>query len=152
MCVVSFSLNMRLGFLPNNEQKISVPANCLLKVAEGPPTYISLLGTKPWGPPTGLSSTSLPAMPRLATPELKDFRIMPDMLRFFSSKVDEIVTCIHGVESAYRQMNTRSKLQHKELYQQEAKTDEICVLLGELRSAQQDHIDARTCTIHQVDQ
>ena len=116
MRVVSFSLNMCPGFPPNDEQKISVPANCLLKVAEGPPTYISLLGTKPWEPPTGLSLTGLPAMPRLATPESKDFLITPDMLHFFSSKVDEIVTHIHGVESAYRQMNARSKLQHKELH------------------------------------
>jgi len=116
MHVVSFSLNMCPGFPPNDEQKISVPADCLLKVAEGPPTYILLLSTKPWEPPTGLSSTGLPATPRLATPELKDFLIMPDMLRFFSSKVDEIMTRIHGIKSAYRQMNVQSKLQHKELH------------------------------------
>ena len=148
MHVILFSLNMRLGFLPNDKQKISVPADCLLKVAEGPPTYILLLGTKPWEPPMGLSSTGLPATPRLATPESKDFRITPDMLRFFSSKVDEIVMCIHGVESAYHQMNARSKLQHKELHQQEAKTDEICALLGELHGTWQDRIDACTRAIH----
>ena len=50
------------------------------------------------------------------------------MPRFFSSKVYEIVTRIHGVESAYRQTNARSELQHEELHRQEAKTDEIRVL------------------------
>ena len=90
----------------------------------------------------GLSSTSLPATPCLATPELKDFRITPDMLCFFSSKVDEIVMCIHGVKSAYYQMNVQSKLQHEELHQQEAKTNKICALLGELHGTWQDCIDA----------
>lgn len=147
MRVVSFSLNIRPGFSPNDEQKLSVPADRLLKVAEGPPTYTSLLGTKPWELPTGLSSTGLPATPRLVTPESKDFRITPDTLRFFSSKVDEIVTRIHGVESAYRQTNARSELQHEELHRQVAKVDEIRALLSELRGTRQDRIDARTRAI-----
>ena len=147
MRVVSFSLNMRPGFPPNDEQTTSVPTDRLLKVAEGPPTYTSLLGTKPWEPPTGLSSTGLPATPRLVTPESKEFHITPDTLRFFSSKVDEIVTRIHGVESAYRQTNARSELQQEELHRQEAKVAEIRALLGDLRGARQDRIDARTRAI-----
>jgi len=147
MRVVSFSLNMRSGIPFKDEHKINVPADHLIKPAEGPPAYTSLLGTEPWEPPPGLSSTGLPATPHLATPESKDFRITPDTLRFFSNKVDEIVTRIHGVESAYRQTNARSELQHEELRRQVTKVNEIRVLLGKLRGERQDHIDARTRAI-----
>jgi nucleoporin NUP82 len=84
----------------------------------------------------------------LATPGgSKDFRVTPDTLRFFSSKVDEIVTGIHSVESAFRQANARVDLQHEELDRQVTKVNEIRVLLGELRGARQDRIDARTHAI-----
>jgi nucleoporin NUP82 len=144
MRIVSFSLNVRPGFPPSDDHKISVPADRLFKPAEGPLAYTSLLGTKPWEPPTGPSSTGLPSTPRLAIPESKDFRITPDTLRFFSNKVDEIVTRVHGVESGYRQTNARSELQHEELRRQATKVDEIRAMLGELRGQRQDHIDART--------
>jgi len=144
MRVVSFSLNMRSGLLSRDDPKISVSVDRLLEPAEGPPTYTSLLGAKPWEPPTDLSSTGLPATSHLATPESKDFRITPDTLRFFSNKVDEIVTRVHGVESAYRQTNARSELQHEELRRQVDKVDEIRGLLGELRGERQDRIEART--------
>jgi nucleoporin NUP82 len=144
--VVSFSLNMRSGLPSKDDPKSSVPVDRLLEPAESPAAYISLLGTEAWKPPTSLSS-GLPATPRLATPGSKDFRVTPDTLRFFSSKVDEIVTSIHGVESAYRQVDARIDLQHEELDRQVTKVNEIRVLLGELRGARQDRIDARTHAI-----
>jgi nucleoporin NUP82 len=147
MRVVSFSLNMRSGLPSKEDNKSSVPVDRLLKPAESP-AYTSLLGTETWEPPTTLSS-GLPATPHLATPGSgsKDFRVTPDTLRFFSSKVDEIVTSIHSVESAYRQANARIELQHEELDRQVTKVNEIRVLLGELRGARQDRIDARTHAI-----
>jgi nucleoporin NUP82 len=145
MRVVSFSLNMRSGVSSKENDKSSVSVDQLLKPAESH-AYTSLLGTETWEPPTSLSS-GLPATPRLATPGPKDFRVTPDTLRFFSSKVDEIVTGIHGVESAYRQANARMELQHEELDRQVTKVREIRVLLGELRGARQDRIDARTHAI-----
>ena len=145
MRVVSFSLNMRPGVPSKENDKSSVSVDQLLKPAESP-AYTSLLGTETWEPPTSLSS-GLPTTPRLATPGPKDFRVTPDTLRFFSSKVDEIVTGIHGVESAYRQANARMELQHEELDRQVAKVNEIQVLLGELRGARQDRIEARTHAI-----
>jgi nucleoporin NUP82 len=147
MRVISFSLNMRSGIPLKDEHKVSVPADRLIKPAEGPPAYTSLLGTEPWEVPSGLFSTGLPTTPRLVTPESKDFRITPDTLRFFSSKVDEFVTRIHGVESAFRQANARSELQHEELSRQVTKVDEIRVLLAKLRGERQDTIDARTRAI-----
>ena len=148
MRVVSFSLNMRSGdLLARDEPKSTVPADRLLKPAGGPPAYISLLGTKPWQPPTSLPSTGLPATPRLATPGTKDFRITPDTLRFVSAKVDEIATRIHGVESAYQQTNVQVELQCEELQRQAAKVTEIRTLLGELRGARQDRIGARARAI-----
>lgn len=144
MRVISFSLNMRSGFPYKDEHNSSLPVDRLLKPAEGPPAYTSLLGTEPWKPPLSLSSIGLPATPRLATPESKDFRITPEMLRFFSSKVDEIVTRIHSVESAYRQTNARIALQHEELHRQKIKVDEIRALVGEFCGARQDRIYART--------
>ena len=143
MRVVSFSLNMRSGDLIKDEPKSTVPADRLLKPADGPPAYTSLLGTKPWQPPTTLSSTGLPPTPRLATPGTKDFRITPDTLRFLSAKVDEIATRIHGVEAAFQQANARVTLQCEELQRQAAKVAEIRTLLGELHGARQDRIGAR---------
>ena len=145
MRVVSFSLNMRSGLPSKEDNKSSVPVDRLLKPAESL-AYTSLLGTETWEPPTTLSS-GLPATPRLVTPGSKDFRVTPDTLRFFSTKVDEIVTGTHGVESAYRQANARIELQHEELDRQVIKLNEIRVLLGELRGPRQDRIDARTHAI-----
>lgn len=145
MRVVSFSLNMRSGLPSKEDNKCSVPVDRLLRPAESP-AYTSLLGTEAWKPPTTLSS-GLPATPLLATPGSKDFRVTPDTLRFFSRKVDEIVTSIHSVEFAYRQANARIELQHEELDRQVTKVNEIRVLLGELRGARQDRIDARTRAI-----
>lgn len=143
MRVVSFSLNMRSGDLVKDEPKSTVPADRLLESAGAPPGYTSLLGTKPWQPPTSLSSTGLPTTPRLATPGTKDFRITPDTLRFLSATVDEIATRIHGIEGAYQQANTRVALQCEELQRQAAKVAEIRTLLGELRGVRQDRISAR---------
>ncbi|KAN0132495.1 hypothetical protein V8E53_009511 [Lactarius tabidus] len=143
MRVVSFSLNMRSGDLVKDEPKSTVPADRLLKPAGEAPAYTSLLGTKPWQPPTSLSSTGLPPTPRLATPGTKDFRITPDTLRFLSATVDEIAARIHGIEAAYQQTNTRVALQGEELQRQAAKVAEIRTLLGELRGARQDRIAAR---------
>ena len=147
MRVVSFSLNMYTGFPPKDEPKGKVPADRLLGPPEGSLAYISLLGTEPWEPPTGLSSTGLPATPRLATPESKDFRITPDTLRFLATKVDEISTRVHTVESAYHQTNARVELQHEEMQRQVDKVDKIRMLLGELRGVRQDHIEARARAI-----
>ena len=147
MRVVSFSLNMRSDLPFKDDHKSSVPVDRLLKLAEGSPAYISLLGTESWEPPTSLFSTGLPATPRLATPGSKEFRVTPDTLRFFSGKVDEFVTRIHGVESAYRQANARIDLQHEELDRQITKVTEIRTLLGKLRGARQDRIEARTRAI-----
>ena len=147
MRVVSFSLNMRSDLPFKDDNKNSVPVDRSLQLAEGPPAYISLLGTESWEPPTSLFSTGLPATPRLATPGSKEFRITPDTLRFFSSKVDEFVTRIHGVESAYRQADARIDLQHEELDRQVTKISDIQMLLGELRGARQDRIEARTRAI-----
>lgn len=143
MRIVSFSLNMRSGDLVKDEPKSTVPADRLLKPAGEPPAYTSLLGTKPWQPPTSLSSTGLPPTPRLATPGTKEFRITPDTLRFLSATVDEIATRIHGIEAAYQQTNSRVALQCEELQRQAAKVAEIRTLLGELRGARQDRISAR---------
>jgi nucleoporin NUP82 len=146
MRVVSFSLNMRSGLPSKDDHKSSVPVDRLLKPVETP-AYTSLLGTETWKPPATLSS-GLPATPRLDTPGgSKDFRVTPDTLRFFSRKVDEIVTGIHGVESAFRQANARVDLQHEELDRQVTKVNEIRVLLGELRGARQDRIESRTHAI-----
>jgi nucleoporin NUP82 len=144
MRVVSFSLNMYTGFPPKDKGK--VPADRLLGPAEGPFAYTSLLGTKPWEPSTSLSLTGLPATPRLAIPESKEY-ITPDSLRFLSAKVDEISARIHNVESAYRQANARVELQHEEFQRQADKVDEIYTLLGELRGVRQDRIAARARAI-----
>ncbi|KAH9965726.1 hypothetical protein BC827DRAFT_1179360 [Russula dissimulans] len=144
MRVVSFPLNMRPGFPTEGEPKSNVPADRLLMPAEGPSAYTSLLGTKPWDPPTDLSSIGLPATPRQATPaEKKEFSITPGLLRDFSRKVDEIVTRIHGVESAYSQTSARAELQNDELKRQAEKVEEIRVWLGSLRGAAQDQVDGR---------
>ena len=144
MRVVSFSLNMRSDLPLKDGHKSNVTVDRLYKPAEEPPAYISLLGTEGWKPPSTLFSTGLPATPRLATPGSKELRVTPDTLRFFSGKVDEFVTRIHGVESAYRQVNGRIDLQHEELNRQVTKINEIGMLLGELRGARQDRIEART--------
>jgi nucleoporin NUP82 len=143
MRFVSFPLNMRPGFLPEDEHKASVPVDRLLMPAEGPPAYTSLLGTEPWKVPTGLFSTGLPTTPRLATPESREFRITPDTLRFFASKADEIIAHTHGVESAFRHASARIELQQEELQRQVTKVDDIRARLGEFRGPRQDHIEAR---------
>ena len=150
MRVVSFSLNMRSGDLARDESKSIVSTDRLLEPASEPPAYTSLLGTTPWQPSTSVPSTGLPALPRLATPGTKDFRITPDTLRFLSSKVDEIATRIHGVESAYQHTNARVELQCEELQRQTAKVAEIRALLGEMSGARQDHIIARARAIQQA--
>lgn len=147
MRVVSFSLNMRSDLPFKNDHKSNVPVDRLLEPAEGPPAYTSLLGAESWEPPTSLFSNGLPVTPRLATPGSKEFCVTPDTLRYFSGKVDEFITCIHGVESAYRQANVRIDLQHEELDRQVAKVSEIWMLLGELRGARQDRIETRTRAI-----
>ncbi|KAF8264938.1 hypothetical protein EI94DRAFT_1590773 [Lactarius quietus] len=147
MRVVSFSLNMRPGDLVKDEPKSTVPEDRLIKPADGPPAYTSLLGTKPWQLPTTLSSTGLPPTPRLATPGTKDFRITPDTLRFLSAKVDEIAGRIHGIEAAYQQANGRVALQCEELQRQATKVAEIRTLLGELRGERQERITFRARAI-----
>jgi len=147
MRVVSFSLNMRSDLPFKADHKSSVSFDRLFKPAEEPPTYISLLGSESWEPPTSLFSTGLPPTPRLVAPGSNDFRVTPDTLRFFSGKVDEFVRRIHGVESAYRQANARVDLQDEELDRQVTKINEIRILLGELRGARQDRIEARTRAI-----
>ncbi|KAI0265178.1 hypothetical protein BC834DRAFT_880424 [Gloeopeniophorella convolvens] len=146
MRVVSFSLNMRSGSpAPKDEpQSQTVSEDRLLKPADSPPAYISLLGTKPWDLPAEHRPTGLPATARLATPDTKDFRITPDTLRFLGTKVDEITEHIHAVESAYFHTNTRADLQREELKRQGAKVAEARALLGELRGARQDKLEART--------
>ncbi len=147
MRVVSFSLNMRSDLPLKNDHKSSVPVDRSLKLAKGPPAYISLLGTESWKPPTSLFTTGLPTTPRLATPGPREFRITPDILRFFSGQVDEFVTRIHDMESVYRQANARVDLQHEELDRQATKINEIKILLGDLRGARQDRIEDRMRTI-----
>ncbi|KAI0303864.1 hypothetical protein BC826DRAFT_980012 [Russula brevipes] len=125
MRFVSFPLNMRPGFLPEDEHKASVPLTA----------------------PTGLFSTGLPTTPRLATPESKEFRITPDTLRFFASKADEMIAHTHGVESAFRHASARIELQQEELQRQVTKVDDVRARLGELRGPRQEGIEGRVRAI-----
>lgn len=145
MRITSFALNLRSESLspPSDDtsDEVSGPKTKWLIPLEGPPAYISLLGTEPYKPASVLSRPSgLPSNPRLSLPpsspsgsKKAEFMLTPDTLRYLAATVAEFSSQISEIQLAYRAALTRTVLQRSELARLSGKCREIETIVGDLK-------------------
>lgn len=119
----------------------------ILIPAEGPPTYVSLLGAEPFQLPSVLSQSSgLPSFPRMsvgASNTKNEFMLTPDTLRYLGAVVEGFITQIREVTLAHRAVETRATLQRAEFQRQQEKCAEMMKKVEELRGLRYAHTESR---------
>ncbi|OJA16379.1 hypothetical protein AZE42_09872 [Rhizopogon vesiculosus] len=150
---VSFPLNLRTDLplsqttsdLPDKNKAINTED--LLAPIEGPPGYISLLGTEPFVSPPALSRpTGLPSNPRIAvgTPNTKtEFMLTPETLRYLGSTIEGFTAQIHDIIIASKHTEARAELQANEFERQQQKCTAMLNLIEQLRSSRYNKIQER---------
>ncbi|KAF8450379.1 hypothetical protein L210DRAFT_956699 [Boletus edulis BED1] len=147
--IASFPLNLRTTYsntvtLSSSEPSISsitvppsteftAPAtfvpNDLLTPLNGPPAYISLLGTEPFAPPAILTRpTSLPRV--VPGTSAREFTLTPDTLRFLAMQVASITAHIRTVLVAHSNVEERVEVQEAEFTRMQEKCGEMLRLIG----------------------
>ena len=150
--IASFPLNLRTALshtvpltsepslpsitAPPTSTELTAPASFvpgdLLIPMEGPPAYISLLGTEPFTPPTIL--TRRPSLPRHSTgTPAREFMLTPDTLRYLGTQVTSITTHIRAVLLAHKSVEDRVRLQKTEFARIQDKCGEMVRLIGLLK-------------------
>ena len=150
---VSFPLNLRTD-LPCSKTTPDLPGKSktidtedFLVPVEGPPGYISLLGTEPFVPLTALSRpTGLPSNPRIAvgTPNTKtEFMLTPETLRYLGSTIEAFTAQIHDIIIASKHTEARAELQAKEFERQQQKCAMMLDLIEQLRDSRHSETQER---------
>ncbi|PBL02649.1 hypothetical protein ARMGADRAFT_1050264 [Armillaria gallica] len=124
-----------------------------LKPAEGPSTYVSLLGIEPFQPGAILSRPSgLPSNPQLSLPPSARGELMltPETLRYLANTVAELTNQIHEIHLAHRLSETRAGLQALELKRLCEKAAELNVLVERLKGPDLDASQARIQTVQET--
>ncbi|KAL0949645.1 hypothetical protein HGRIS_009689 [Hohenbuehelia grisea] len=117
---------------------------------DGPPGFVSYLGTESYVPPSILSrpSNGLPSNPHLSLPASNkhDFMLTPDTLRYLGTVVSKFVGQIREVQLAYWAAQTRATLHKREAEHQQQHCTQMLGLLRALREERckrtADRIDA----------
>ncbi|KAF7331967.1 hypothetical protein MKEN_00077000 [Mycena kentingensis (nom. inval.)] len=159
MRITSIPLNLRsappplkpnLSNVPSSPAKTSAPvASKWITPRDGPPAYVSLLGSTPYTPPECLTRTSsgLPINPRLSLPPSpvkgKDFMLTPDVLRYLGKTVAELSAKMQEVLLAYRASEARVVIQQNEQTRLVQKCAEMEALIGKLRGPQRIQTEER---------
>ncbi|KAF9222099.1 hypothetical protein BS17DRAFT_784420 [Gyrodon lividus] len=109
--------------------------NDFLKPIDGPPAYVSLLGTDPFVPPAIFSRPSSLARLSSGTPTTpaREFMLTPDTLRFLGTQVTSITTHIRSVLLAYASIEDRLGLQRTEFGRMQEKSGEMLRLIELLK-------------------
>ncbi|KAI6034264.1 hypothetical protein BKA83DRAFT_4187528 [Pisolithus microcarpus] len=105
----------------------------ILIPAEGPPTYVSLLGAEPFQLPSVLSHF----------PRITSSCSHPDTLRYLGAVVEGFITQIREVTLAHRAVETRATLQRAEFQRQQEKCAEMMKKVEELRGLRYAHTESR---------
>ncbi|KAF9247172.1 hypothetical protein BU15DRAFT_84718 [Melanogaster broomeanus] len=113
---------------------LNLPPDDLAPV-DGPPAYISLLGTDPFIPPAIFSRAA--SFPRFSsgtpmTPS-REFMLTPDTLRFLGMQVTAMTTHIHSMVLAYTSVEDRLELQKTEYGRMQKKCGELLRLIELLK-------------------
>jgi nucleoporin NUP82 len=157
---VSFPLNLRTD-LPlsqaapslSDKHKITDTEDLLAPI-DGPPGYISLLGTVPFVTPPALSRPpGLPSNPRIAVgaPNTKtEFMLTPETLRYLGSMIEGFTAQIHDIIIASKHTEARAELQTKEFERQQQKCSEMLDLIEQLRGSRYGKIQERLERIREV--
>jgi nucleoporin NUP82 len=137
MRMSSFSLNIRPDPAPQpaaTSSKLGLSPSAVPE--QSPPSYISLLGDKPFLPT--VRSGGLPHATRLSLSE-KDRRaelvITPDNLRFIAETVERITSDIRDTRIAHEEAERRADLQRQEFSRQQGKCRELVERIEQLRDA-----------------
>jgi nucleoporin NUP82 len=107
--------------------------------ANGPPAYVSLLGSEPYSPPESLArSLGLPSRPRFALPEPlhsadAEFVATSDNLKYLAKIVEAFTAQIHDVQLAHRAAVIRMELQRQEYLRQKEKYREAVDSIEKLK-------------------
>ncbi|KDQ64728.1 hypothetical protein JAAARDRAFT_64568 [Jaapia argillacea MUCL 33604] len=125
---------------PPEKEALSTPQTSagltLLPPVDGPPAYVSLLGTQPFTEPPILSRPSgLPSNPRLSLPSSPSGQLMitPDTLRYLGTTVQRFHSQIREIQLAHSSAQSRSTLQLQEFERQKQKFSEIRGMIEELK-------------------
>ena len=112
-------------------------SNDLLTPMDGPPAYVSLLGTEPFVPPATLTRGI--SLPRLSsgTPQ-REFMLTPDTLRFLGTQVTSLTAHIRAVVLAHKSVEDRVELQKTEFTRLQEKCGEMLRLVGLLKERVKD--------------
>lgn len=138
--IASFPLNLRTTLADADDVSSSGPSvvptsteltapativhSDLLTPMDGPPAYISLLGTEPFTPPDIL--TRHPSLARLSSgTSAREFMLTPDTLRFLGTQVTSITTHTRTVLLAHRRVEDRLELQKEEFVRMQEKCGEM---------------------------
>ncbi|KAF9469037.1 hypothetical protein BDZ94DRAFT_1182915 [Collybia nuda] len=155
MKITSIPLNLRSESprpqpkpLPSDDvNHSSLLQNIWLTPLDGPSTYVSLLGTEHYKPPSILSHPSgLPSNPRLSLPSASkatDFMLTPDTLRYIGKTVADFTTQIYEIQLAHRAAEARAMLQKNELTRLSSKCREIETLVEALKGPKRTTNEAR---------
>lgn len=158
MRVTTFPLNMRLESnlppkqatthgaspAPTTKSKWLVPL-------DGPPSYVSLLGTEPYTPPSISNPSGLPSNPTLSLPGAasgsQEFMLTPDTLRFMGKTVGEISSQVNALQIGFRAALAQINLQKRELVLQTAKCKEMEAVVEKLKGPLRKMTDDRFANI-----
>ncbi|KAH7916326.1 hypothetical protein BJ138DRAFT_1075738 [Hygrophoropsis aurantiaca] len=120
--------------VPENEK---IEPGGFLGPIDGPPAYVSLLGTESFViPPVFSRLSGLPSNPRLAngSPSNKvEFMLTPDTLRYLGSTVENFTSQIHEIMIACKTTELRATVQKAEFARQQEKCREMVELISQLK-------------------
>ncbi|ESK97559.1 hypothetical protein Moror_17559 [Moniliophthora roreri MCA 2997] len=119
-----------------------------LKPLDGPPAYVSLLGSEPWkSPPVLARATGLPSNPQLSLPtsgmKQVDFMLTPDTLRYLASTAAHLIGQVHEVQLAQRGAEGRAALQSQELIRLCGKCRELQMVIDRLKGPRRQATEVR---------
>ncbi|KAK7049644.1 hypothetical protein VNI00_005675 [Paramarasmius palmivorus] len=151
MRITTFSLVPRVeppSSKPDEPIPQEEPESNFLKPLEGPPAYVSLLGSEPWQPPPVLSRpTGLPSNPQLSLPssgmKQVDFMLTPDTLRYLASTAAHLTGQVHEIQLAQRGAEGRAALQSQELIRLCGKCRELQTIIDKLKGPRRQATESR---------
>ncbi|THV08713.1 hypothetical protein K435DRAFT_959241 [Dendrothele bispora CBS 962.96] len=150
MRVTTFTLNPQPDPSPPTAPKplpVEGPTKTSLELLDnGPPAYVSLLGTESWKPPQILSRPGgLPSNPRLSLPNgvHTELVLTPDTMRYLATTVAHISGQIHEIQLAHRGAEGRTALQSQELLRLTTKCRELIGKAEEIKNSRIKTSEAR---------
>ncbi|KAF8974369.1 hypothetical protein BDZ97DRAFT_1900053 [Flammula alnicola] len=161
MRITTFPLNIRLEpsharkpLIADGPDSKPIDKSKWLTPVDGPPSFVSLLGSSVYTPPTIIANPSgLPYNPKLSLPGLpsgsKEFMLTPDTLRFIGKTVAQITSQIQEIHLAYREVLARTMLQKEEQLRQSSTCKEMETIVEKLKGPARQATDARFTKIQE---